>query len=365
MKNSLLYSALHAYIKFCSKLYFNRLEIHGLENIPKNGPVILTANHQNAFLDAILIHVTQPRPPHFLTRGDVFKNPIANRILRSLKMRPIFRFRDGLANVKKNQSTFSECYDILESGLVLGVFPEGNHDLKFHLRPLQKGTARIVYDTEARNNFELDIAIVPVGIQYYGNQNAQSDVLIQFGEPIMSSDFAEFRNDEKTYHQALTERIKTKMSNLIIDIPLENYDRVKRKWLMNRNHYTPLKEVFEKDKAAIDNGEYNFLEGKGQWYKGFIAPFAAFGLVNHVIIYPLYSWLVNKITSEDEFLGSLKFVLGIVLIPIFYILQTFALYPILGNWAGIYFILLPITGIAFRKWLINRLNKIWAISYSS
>ncbi|MFY0673083.1 MAG: 1-acyl-sn-glycerol-3-phosphate acyltransferase [Bacteroidia bacterium] len=364
MKNSLLYSFLHGYVKFCSKLYFNRLEIHGLENIPKKGPVILTANHQNAFLDAILVHVTQPRPPHFLTRGDVFSNPIANLLLRSLKMRPIFRFRDGLAKVKKNKSTFSECYDILESGLALGVFPEGNHDLKFNLRPLQKGTARIVYDTEARNNFELDVAIIPVGIQYYGNQNAQSDVLIQFGKPIMSSEFAEFKDDPKTYHQALTERIKAKMSNLIIDIPLENYDRVKRNWLMKRKHYTPLKEIFQKDKSAIDNSEFDYLEGKGQWYKGLLAPLAAFGLLNHVIIYPFYRWLIQKITSEDEFLGSIKFVFGMVVIPVLYILQTLLLYPVLGNWAGVYFILLPISGIAFRKWLIKRLNKIWAISYT-
>lgn len=365
MKNSLLYTVLRAYVKFCSKLYFNRIEIHGLDNIPKKGPVILTANHQNAFLDAILIHITQPRSPHFLTRGDVFKNPLAKRILRSLKMRPIFRFRDGLANVKKNKSTFSECYDILESGLALGVFPEGNHDLKFHLRPLQKGTARIVYDTEARNNFELNIAIVPVGVQYYGNQNAQSDVLIQFGEPIWSSEFVEFKNDEKTYHQALTERIKAKMSNLIIDIPLENYDRVKRKWLMSRKHYTPLNEVFEKDKAAINEDKYDFSEANGPWYKWLVALFAAYGLLNHMFIYPFYKWFVHKITREDEFLGSFKFVLGIVIIPMLYMLQTFAFYPILGNWSGVYFILLPISGIAFRKWLIKRLNKIWAISYTA
>ncbi|MGB0432643.1 MAG: lysophospholipid acyltransferase family protein, partial [Bacteroidia bacterium] len=252
MKNSILYNALHSYVRLCSKLYFNKLHIKGLNNIPKNGPVIFASNHQNAFLDAILIHVTQPRHPHFLTRGDVFNNPIANKVLRSLKMRPIFRFRDGLKNVKRNQGTFSECYHILESGLALGVFPEGNHDLRFNLRPLQKGTARIVFDTESRNDFKLNIKIIPVGIQYYANQNARSDVLIQFGEPICSSDFAEFKLDEKTYHQTLTERIKAKMAQLIINIPIENYDRIKRKWLMERQHIYPLIKAFEKDIKLIN-----------------------------------------------------------------------------------------------------------------
>lgn len=362
MRNSILYNLFTLYGRFVIKLYFKRIEIHGLENIPKTGPVILVANHQNAFLDAILTHLCQPRPPHFLTRGDVFNKPLANLFLRSLKMRPIFRFRDGLTNVKKNEKTFEECFNILESGQVLAIFPEGNHDLKFNLRTLQKGCARIVYDTEKRNDFELNVHIVPFGIQYYGNQHSRSKVLIQVGEPILSIDFKEFKEDEKTYHLALTERIKSKLSPLILQIPSENYDRIKRQWLMRRYETNSMIADFKNDQLLIDNNPNvaKATEQVTKVYKWLLLPIAIYGAINHIIVYPLAKWFVDYITTEKEFLGSVKFAVSIFLLPLLYGLQTWALSSLLGNWSGIYFISLPLSGMVFKDFIAKRVNKIWA-----
>ena len=66
--------------------------------------------------------------------------PIAN-FFRGLKMIPVFRFRDGLANVKKNAGAFEQTRALLKSKKSILIFPEGNHQASYYLRPLQKGIA--------------------------------------------------------------------------------------------------------------------------------------------------------------------------------------------------------------------------------
>ena len=313
MSNSFFYSALKRYVKFCSRFYFKKIEIHGLENIPAEGPVIFAANHQNAFLDAILIHIAQSRAPYFLTRGDVFNKPTPNRILRSLNMRPIYRFRDGVSNIKKNKETFSECYKILETNRALGIFPEGNHDPKFRLRPLQKGCARIVYDTEKRNQFRLRIQTVPVGIQYYGNQHSRSDILIQFGTPISSHVFDEFKEDEKAYHQAYTKELASGMEALILHIPHENYDEVFDKWTNVRGNTWPLLDRFEDDVAIIEGRKgYTEVPKPLKLLTILKWPFIAWGALNHAISYPLYLFILKTMVKDKDFMGSIKFGLAMI-----------------------------------------------------
>ena len=359
MSTSIFYKVLRKYVSICSKLYFKKLEVHGLEHIPETGPVIFAANHQNAFLDAILIHIGQPRAPHFLTRGDVFEKPLPNLIMRSLNMRPIYRFRDGIKNIKRNESTFFECYQILESGRALGIFPEGNHDSKFYLRALQRGCSRILYDTESRNSFNLGIQVIPVGIQYYGGQHGRSKVLIQFGPPVVAKDLLE-THDERTFQLAFTERLSNAMKGLILNFPKESYDDELGKWLAKRSDLPHLKETFEKDQELIAGAApmYENHMTSTRIKRWFMAPFALYGGLNHVIIYPLFVFMMNKLVSDRDFLGSVKFGVALVYFPVMYILQAWLLSGILGNWTGLYLVSLPLFGIIFRDYIAEQRTQI-------
>ena len=364
MKNSILYRLLRRYVRFCCRFYFRRVEVQGLENVPQEGAIIFAANHQNAFLDAILIHIYQPRAPFFLTRGDVFNQKLANLVLRSLNMRPIFRFRDGIENIKRNKSVFSECYEILERKLALGIFPEGNHNPQFRLRPLQRGCARIALDTELRNNFNLGLKIIPVGIQYYGGQNSRSEVLIQFGAPILVKDYEALKDDEKAFHTTLTHKLSAEMEKLIIHIPPESYDSHFDRWENLRRDIKPLIDRFKEDISIINgqvpDSESNQSLNLKNWLQ---MPLVVWGALNHLISYPLYLWILRKLVPDTDFLGSIKFGLAMIYFPLVYLLQTLALQPLIGNWTGIYFILLPISGIVFRDWLVPRRNKMKAVPY--
>ena len=78
-----------------SRTYFKKLKFHGKEKIPNNAGIIYAVNHQNAFLDPISIASQSNTALNFLARADIFKNKIANKLLRSFNMLPIYRQRDG------------------------------------------------------------------------------------------------------------------------------------------------------------------------------------------------------------------------------------------------------------------------------
>ena len=57
------------YISVGMFFYFRRIKIYDVKNVPKNKPVLLLSNHQNALLDALLIATKCGRLSYFLTLG--------------------------------------------------------------------------------------------------------------------------------------------------------------------------------------------------------------------------------------------------------------------------------------------------------
>ena len=121
-----------------ARTYFKKLKYQGKEKIPKNAGIIYAVNHQNAFLDPIIIAGQTNSPINFLARADIFKNKIANKILRRCYMLPIFRQRDGVNTIEKNEESFIACYKMLSKKENLMIFPEGNHNYKKNASPAKK-----------------------------------------------------------------------------------------------------------------------------------------------------------------------------------------------------------------------------------
>ncbi len=171
--SSIWYAFVRNTVKLGVKLFYRRIEILGYDKYPRSGPVLLAPNHQNAFMDAIIPTVFVPRPVHFLARADVFKSRFAKWFLNSLKMMPVYRQRDGMSNLAKNEEIFEMCFDILRNDGTLLIFPEAGHLGERRLRTLSKGFTRIVFGA-MENHEELDIKIVPVGLNYSNYHQSQS-----------------------------------------------------------------------------------------------------------------------------------------------------------------------------------------------
>ena len=122
MKKLWLHSV-RLYLQLGMFFYFRRINVHHLENVPKDKPVLLLANHQNALIDALLIALKSGRFAYFLTRAGVFKKAFISKLLKSLQMLPVYRVRDGWNNLTNNNAIFENCTNLLHKGRSCGDLP--------------------------------------------------------------------------------------------------------------------------------------------------------------------------------------------------------------------------------------------------
>lgn len=179
----LIYNASKWIVRNGLHLFFRRLHVQGMQNIPASGPVLLVANHPNTFLDALLIASFMKRPIHFLARGDAFNNPILAAIFKAYNMLPVYRITEGKENLGKNVSTFDTTHELLKQQGIVLIFGEGRCLQNWDLRPLKKGPARITERAWSEPE-TVNMAIIPIGLTYEHFEGAGKSVLMQFGEPI-------------------------------------------------------------------------------------------------------------------------------------------------------------------------------------
>lgn len=179
----MLYYILRPITRIALKVYFRRITINGLENIPKEGPVLLSCNHPTAFIEPCILACFLPRVLHFLVRGDLFRKPLLRTLLVGTNQIPIFRLRDGFANVKQNSKYLNMSRDILLDGKVIIIFSEGSTIEVRHVRKIQKGLARLTFDTLKAKD-DLPLKIVPIGVNYLSPNDFRSHVVVNIGKPI-------------------------------------------------------------------------------------------------------------------------------------------------------------------------------------
>ena len=85
----MLYSLLQLIFSIFFKLFF-RAEIYGRENMPKDGAVILAANHMSNW-DPPFVATFLHRPVSYMAKIELFKNPIFGRAITACHAFPVKR----------------------------------------------------------------------------------------------------------------------------------------------------------------------------------------------------------------------------------------------------------------------------------
>ena len=130
-----------------------RHEIIGLENIPQ-GPVIIASNHL-AFCDSVFIPLALDRPINFLAKSDYFttsgvKGRAMAKFFTSMGQLPMDR-----SGGVKSQESLARGLRVLESGGILGIYPEGTRSPDGRGYRPKVGVARLA--------LESGVSVVPVG----------------------------------------------------------------------------------------------------------------------------------------------------------------------------------------------------------
>ena len=211
--SKILYPVVTNVLQTARDLYFSDIQALGLENIPEDGPVIFAANHPNSIMDTVVLGTETPRKIHYMARSGLFKNPLVAWLFRTFGVIPLYRSQDG-TDMSQNASSFDSAFDTLEDGKTIGIFPEGKNSNERQVLRIKTGTARIALGAEARNDFQLGVKIIPVGINFLERERFLTSVLLRYGEPIDTSQWKEqYKEDEREAVRDLTARIEKSLQD--------------------------------------------------------------------------------------------------------------------------------------------------------
>ena len=226
-RNGRRYRLVRFHGDLCTWLSYRKVQVTGLENIPKDGSVILVPNHSNALMDAMVVLRTRKEPTVFGARADLFETPIVAKMLTFLKILPMVRKRDGVRNVIKNLDIQEDIITVLEDNVPFCMFAEGTHRAKHSLLPINKGVFRIA--VAALQRFDKPVYVVPVGLDYSDYFRYSGTSLTQFGKPINVKEYIAARPEagDAELYRGMTNLLRERMTELFTYIPDdENYDGV-------------------------------------------------------------------------------------------------------------------------------------------
>lgn len=391
--------------------FFKKFERTGYEKVPRNRPIIFAPNHQSGFMDPVLVAGTTRGQTHFLVRADVFKSKLIIVIFKWLKMMPVYRQRDGVESLEKNQEIFNQCFYLLKNKRAIIMFPEGNQQNRKTLRTLKKGVGRIAFGAEEKYQFQLDALIIPVGINYGHYTKMYSTIHLKFGDPIPLSDFKEaYEENAPRAFNALRERMQNELAELVINIQdKENYDTIEeirliapdvlhenaglkrgalendfqagKKFIADFDSWKPENETKVQQlrdrtaafKAFVEQNDlrYHLFEKETHSVIGSIfflivfLPVHIAGVIINYIPFKIPEKFVEKKVKDPHFHASIKALSGSILFFHFYLIIGVVVAIIFGwYWLPLTFIIAPLLGYFSLKYWVHFLKTRGRIRYN-
>ena len=160
------------------RIYY-RAEINGLENIPKEGPLIFCGNHRT-YLDPPLMVVTAKRDMRFLAKEELYKSKFLSFLGWVFEAIPVKRDEKDITAIK-------ESLKALKNGQCIALFPEGTRNGIEKGEKAKDGVAFFAVRSGAK--------VVPCGIK--GGTKENRRITITYGKPLDYSKFKGEKDKEK------------------------------------------------------------------------------------------------------------------------------------------------------------------------
>jgi len=133
-----------------------RPTVTGVENVPRDGGVILASNHLS-FVDSIAIPLTAPRKVSFLAKSEYFTGSgltgiVTRGFFESVGAIPVDRNSSRAA-----QESLDLALEVLREGRAFGIYPEGTRSRDGRLHRGRTGVAWLALTA--------GVPVVPVGLR--------------------------------------------------------------------------------------------------------------------------------------------------------------------------------------------------------
>lgn len=303
-------------VDFTCRHSYRRFEVHGQEKLPNDGAIIYGINHSNTLMDALVVLATSHHKKVFMARGDIFANPTVAKVLRFLRILPLYRIRNGVAAVKQNTDSMEQAVDVVHDQVGLYLFPEGRHRTKHSLLQFSKGIFHIAMDSNRVFGDDHPVYLVPIGIEYGDYFRYRSTCMVNFGDPINVTDFIKNSTEENeaVLMNQLRGMLSEHLSKLITYIPDdEDYDAT---WeivkMKNEKRVGGLYKKMLKNRATVEKiqryKEQHPEEAKSLFSR--VMDFARHRVENKIS--------VTSVAKRRPLLNSLwKLLLAIIALPYF------------------------------------------------
>ncbi|PLR95742.1 lysophospholipid acyltransferase family protein [Bacillus sp. T33-2] len=190
-----------AYSLKCILRVFGKLHVYDKQNIPKEGPYVITCTH-TGWVDVLYLGITLlPNKIHFMAKKQLFTNKLIGWFLRKFNAFPVDRANPG-PSVLKIPSR------LLAQGEIVGIFPSGTRIEE--QTALKQGAITIAQRSK--------VPIIPaayVGPNSFKELFIKRDAYIIFGEPLHISNLKEQRAN-------FTNLLEEKMNTLLQKIQFKN-----------------------------------------------------------------------------------------------------------------------------------------------
>ncbi|HEX3582178.1 MAG TPA: lysophospholipid acyltransferase family protein [Thermoanaerobaculia bacterium] len=352
------------------EVFYRRVEIVGVEHVPRDAPVIFAVNHPNGLIDPLFLLCYAPRDVSFLAKAPLFRYPLIGWFAKLFDSIPVYRKQDNVAG--SNEETFARARAILERGGGVAIFPEGTTHSDARLRELKTGAARIALGASLA-----DLAIVPVGIYYSAKGTFRSDALVLFGTPMdvrSESTVEELTRDIERGLAAVTLQADSRAALELVEQAEDIFSErtgvagefALRKQFVEGYHY--LSEHDPQRLARLASEVTRFAEelrrAKLEPHELVLRvrastivrvvvqlPIAAAGALLHYPTYRLVGFLAKRFArGETELMATIKFIGSLLLYPLTWIVYGVVAYHYFGVIAAIATLLLvPLLGFeAYR-----------------
>lgn len=215
--------------------YFRKIAVYGINNLPREGPVIVCPNHPNMMVDVYLVLteiMSLGRIPFVWAKGSLFSSPWKAWILHRFGAVPVYR-PNGKFNPdqdrdsdkspeeisKANQLMFQHTWDVLHDGGLMVLFPEGTSYTAPKMLNLRTGVIRV--GTGFVKKYAEPITIVPLGLTYFNKDKFRSEVMMEFGKPMIIDENTikseAYLQDDHAETKRLTHVLEKKMYDITIN----------------------------------------------------------------------------------------------------------------------------------------------------
>ena len=284
----------------------------------------------------------------------------------------------------RNADAFAAIHAALAAGQMVLIFPEGRSWDEPRLAPIKTGAARIALSAQQAG--VRGMTVVPIGINYERKDGLRSRVLVEVAQPIV----LDALTPAQAQVNAITKEIATRLHAVTLnfddeadadesldlatvlasvtdeirplgdaDAPISAKVEVARRaddirQRLERGELTPAIEErvrhiqrrllalrhtatdmgIRLDDVALDTR----LPAAGRFVLRELllavvgVPFAAWGRINHFLPFTLTTWLGQKTSRSRSQPAMHTIVLGVLLVPLFYLLQTLLVWRLAGGW---------------------------------